>query len=154
MHIPLVVMNTTTASSSTCPFTSQIEFHHCHAKGYIASHCSQRTFIIGFKDDGLLEDTKELLAMDILESDYKDDPSVIYKDDSLLNKDYLLVMRCIFSTPNDSNSWKRTSIFHNIILVNRKSCKLAFDGDCSKKVICGTTIDRFRVRLVDLFDLF
>ena len=73
--------------------------------------------------------------MDPLEPDYKNDPFVMYDEDSPLNEDYLYVMRCIFSMPNNSDSWKYTYIFHTFFPLNGKSCKLIIDGGSSMNVI-------------------
>ena len=59
---------TTRASSSARSFTSQIECHHCHAKGHIASRCPQHALLIDCVDDYLLEDIDQLLVVDPLES--------------------------------------------------------------------------------------
>ena len=45
---------TTPASSSACPFTSQIECQHCHAKGYIASRCHNMPWGWFFLDENYL----------------------------------------------------------------------------------------------------
>ena len=60
---------------------SKIECHYCHAKGHITSRCPQRALIFDCDNDSLLEDTDELLVMDILEPDYDKDYSVMYEDD-------------------------------------------------------------------------
>jgi len=64
-------------------FICQIECHHCHAKGHIASRRPQRA-LVDCKDDNLLKDTDELLVMDPLESDYDGDSFMMYEDDSPL----------------------------------------------------------------------
>ena len=56
-------------------------------------------------------------------------------------------MRDILSTPNNNDSWKRTSIFHTFIPLNKKSCKLVIDGGISMNVISKTTVDRFGLKV-------
>jgi len=51
-------------SSSTRPFTSQIDCYHCHATSHIICHCPQHALVIGCVEDNLLENTDELLVMD------------------------------------------------------------------------------------------
>ena len=142
-----LVRKTSPISSSTYPFTSQIECHHYHVKGHIAFRCPQCTLVIETEDDSLLEDTNELLVMDPLELDYEDDPFMMYVDNSLLDKDYHSVMRCILSTSNNSDSWKHTNIFHTFIPFNGKSCKLVIDGGSSMNVISKTIVDRFGLKV-------
>ena len=110
-----LVRKTSPISSSTYPFTSQIECHHYHVKGHIAFRCPQCTLVIETEDDSLLEDTNELLVMDPLEPDYEKDHFVMYEDGSPFDEDYLSVIQYILSTLKNSDSQKYTSIFHTFI---------------------------------------
>jgi len=136
----ILAKTTTLASSSALPFASQIECHYCHSKGHVDSRYPQCASVIDCEDDSLLGDVDELLVIHPLELDYNEDPSVMYQDDSPLDEDYLLVMRC--TTDNDSDSWKCTSIFHTFISINGKPCKLVIDGRSSINVIFKSDIDK------------
>ncbi|EXB94187.1 hypothetical protein L484_007850 [Morus notabilis] len=109
--------NTLATPSSSRTFSSQIECHHCHAKGQIVSRCPHRTLVLDHEDDTPLEDNNDLFIVDHIEPDYEEDPSVLYDDDFPFDEDYLSVKRCILSTPDDSDSWKRTSIFTLLFLL-------------------------------------
>ena len=57
------------------------------------------------------------------------------------------MIRCILTTPNNNNSWKRTSIFHTFIPLNKKSSKLVIDGVSFINVISKTAIDIFGLKV-------
>ena len=51
-------------------------------------------------------------------------------------------MRCILSIPNNSDSWKHTSIFQTFIPLTKKLCKLVVDRGSSINVISRIAGDK------------
>ena len=89
---------------------ASIVCHKCHHEGHIASRYPQRAWALDVKQSNL-ED----------EEDQTVDPLDYYGDEDDLHEDCdddmcVGVVRCVLSTTVDNDNWKRTNIFHSIML--------------------------------------
>ena len=75
--------------------------------------------------------------------DYED-PTL--KDDICYIDEHVSVMRYILCTPIDTDSWKHTSIFHTLIYLNGKTCKLVIDGGNTMNVISWSTLSTLKLK--------
>ena len=58
----------------------------------------------------------------------------------------IYVMRCILSTPINTDSLKRISMFHTLISLNSKPCKLVIDGGIRMNVISQFTLSKLKLK--------
>lgn len=47
----------------------------------------------------------------------------------------IAIMRCILSTPLESDTWKRTSILHTFIQCKRKKCKFVINEGSTMNIL-------------------
>ena len=57
------------------------------------------------------------------------------------------VVRCVLSTTVDNDNWKRTSIFHTIIQIGDKKCKLVIDGGSSMNVVSKDAVKSLNLKV-------
>ena len=103
---------------NSLPIASPIEFktsnssivcHKRHHKGHIASRYPQRALALDVEHSNM-EDEEDQIVDHLDYSSDKDDLHEDCDDDVCVG-----VVRCVLSTIEDNDNWKRTSIFHTII---------------------------------------
>ncbi|XP_022852355.1 uncharacterized protein LOC111373989 [Olea europaea var. sylvestris] len=110
-----------------------------HARGHIASQCPNRTLTLA-PEPLLPTPENECFTIDPIDhSDEELDQFECYEEDHVV----ISVMRCILSTPIDSDSWKRTSIIYTFIPCNSRSCKLVIDGGSTMNVVSKSVVGKF-----------
>ncbi|KAI9199122.1 hypothetical protein LWI28_027843 [Acer negundo] len=140
---PLIPRDRPVLPSHMRPYNLNIECHHCHAKGHIASRYPQRTLIIGQEYDDYYppDPTDEVVKPieDIHDLDLEAD-----LDDREF-EGQLHMMRCIFTKPVSADTWKRTNVFHTFIQCKGKSCKLVIDGGNTMNIVSNAAVTRFQL---------
>ena len=117
--LPVVSLIESKASNSS------IICHKCH----IASRCPQCALTLDVKQSSL-EDEKGQIV----------DPLDYFGDEDDLHEDCdddacVGVVRCVLSTTNNNDNWKRTSIFHTVIHSGDNKCMFMIDGGSSMNVV-------------------
>ncbi|XP_022876875.1 uncharacterized protein LOC111395090 [Olea europaea var. sylvestris] len=114
--------------------------HHCQNQGHIASRCPHRTLTVN--QEPLLPTPKidECFTVDPIDHSHEDlEQLECHVEDEVV----VSIMRCILSTPVNSHSWKRTSIFHTYIPCNSSFCKLVIDGGSTMNAISTSAVTKF-----------
>ena len=117
--MPNNIMSKESSLRNSLPIASPVEskasnslivYHKCHHKGHIASCCPQRSLALDVEQSSL--EAEEDQIVDPL--DYFGDEDDLHED---CDEDACVgVVRCVLSMTVDNDNWKRTSIFHTIIM--------------------------------------
>ncbi|KAK0581717.1 hypothetical protein LWI29_017097 [Acer saccharum] len=140
---PSIPRDRTGLPSPMHPHNPNIECHHCHANGYIASRCPQRTLTIAQEyDDYYPPDPTDEVVEPIEDIHYLDLEADL---DDREFEGQLHMMRCIFSKPVSADTWKRMNVFHTFIPCKGKIYKLVIDGGSTMNIVSNAAVTRFHL---------
>ncbi|KAH7865207.1 hypothetical protein Vadar_003673 [Vaccinium darrowii] len=118
-----------------------IECYNCHGLGHTAARCPLRTLIVGNdEDDPQGEGGAPHVVEPLDPCDSEEECEELDVDTSLH------VMRCIVNTFADTETWKRTNIFHTYVQSGDKVCKLVIDGGSSMNVVSKAAVNRLKLK--------
>ncbi|KAK8948367.1 hypothetical protein KSP39_PZI006161 [Platanthera zijinensis] len=122
-------------NGNTGPKATNITCFSCKQIGHYASQCLCNLHI-GFEPLQSSQDLEDS-EVDPLEEDGESDEA--------LNSNQLAVVRCMLTTPQNDEDWKRTTIFTIITKIGEKTCKIIIDSGSCMNVVSSIALIRLNL---------
>nr|DAD36548.1 TPA_asm: hypothetical protein HUJ06_007189 [Nelumbo nucifera] len=113
------------------------------SSGHVASRCPNRILTIGTDVEESFEGED---VEQVVESLEEPSDTEFEEDQGCIDDHHLSVMRCILSTPTETDDWKRTSTFQAYFKCGDVVCKVVIDGGSSINVVSKSAISRMKLK--------
>ena len=77
-------------------------------------------------------------------SDFDDDTG----HEEFLNSIRRVIVRCTLAQPEDTNDWRRTTIFHTWTKIGDKNCKIIVDSESCVNVVSSSLVSKIGLKMV------
>jgi len=135
--------------------TLTIKCYKCQGYGHVAANCpnSVKIALINGEPEVVSESESDkfIFRGEEEESDIDDETAgnnIGLKCIQPTTSIHLSVVRCALSQPKEKDDWRRTTIFHIIMKIGSRSCKIIVDSENCINTILFTVIAKLGLKVV------